>query len=102
MIARLFYLLPLLVGASKVKAASDFWSVSPSNNNWSNGGNWILGLVPNGTGEVATFVTSSIHTPRLSADIDLDSIVFAAGGDAFTIDTNGNALRFFGAGVADS
>ncbi len=94
--------LVLLFGTSAVTASSDIWSPVPSSNNWNNGGNWLLGVVPNGTGDVATFITSSIHTPRLNADVDLDSIDFFPGGDAFTIDTNGNSLRFFGAGVVDS
>src|SRR5262245_45239236 len=102
LIALLSSLFPLLVGTSGVKATSDLWSLSPSNNNWNNGGNWILGLVPNGSSDVATFVTSSIHGPRLSADVDLAIIQFASGGDTFTIDTNGNTLRFFGAGVQNS
>jgi autotransporter-associated beta strand protein len=97
-----FCLLPLLFCTSPTKANDDIWSVSPSNNNWNNGGNWVLGVVPNGTGDVATFITSSLHTARLSADVNLASVAFTSGADAFTIDTNGNALALFGTGIGNA
>src|SRR5438045_2378439 len=66
-------------------AGSETWSVNPGTGDWNTTTNWVSGTVPNGTAAVATFDTSSVTGVSLSANTEVNSIVFTADANAYTI-----------------
>ncbi len=82
------------------RAQTTTWSSMPADSDWNNAANWSAG-VPNSSTADAIFNTSSITSPALSADTEVDSILFT--GDPFDIlATPGNTLTISGTGVASS
>jgi autotransporter-associated beta strand protein len=82
-------------------AGSATWSLNPVSDEWTNPGNWTPATVPNG--EIATSSKTTVH---ISANIEVDSIVFAPGADAFTlvqgVPTNGSSqTEIYGAGIVN-
>src|SRR5450432_1311454 len=87
-------------------AGSATWSLNPVSDQWTNPANWTPATVPNGETDVATFTTSSKTAVHISANIEVDSIVFAPGADAFTlvqgVPTNGSSqTEIYGAGIVN-
>lgn len=74
-----------MLSVSSVMAQSATWLPSPSTGNWNTAANWTGATVPNGSSDVATFGTSTTAGVSLSANTQVDAIVFNAGGSAFTI-----------------
>jgi len=75
----------LLFSVSSGFAGSATWSTSPANGNWNIASNWSPMTVPNGPADTATFGSSSVTDISLSADTEVNGIVFNAGASAYTI-----------------
>lgn len=50
--------------------------MSPADSDWANTANWTAGGPPNGSNDVATFAESSIYTVNVSADTEVNAILF--------------------------
>lgn len=83
-------------------AGSATWNLDPANGDWNMAANWTPETVPNGPGDVATFDQSDSTAVTLSQSVKVDSIIFAAGGSAFTISTGLKTLTISGAGVINN
>ncbi len=75
----------LLSTASSSFAGSARWKATPATGDWNTAGNWTAGGPPNGPADTATFATSNITGVSLSANTEVNGIVFNAGASAFTI-----------------
>ncbi len=85
--------------AGPVSAGSATWTSAPDRTNWNDPMNWVPMIVPNNPADVATFATSSSTAVFLGQSEQVGSIVFPAGGSAFTITVNAGTLLISGAGV---
>ena len=75
----------LLSTASSSFAGSATWKASPATGDWNTATNWTPTTVPNGASDTATFATSNITSVSLSANTEVNGIVFNSGASAFTI-----------------
>lgn len=79
------------------------WSLNPANGDWNLSDNWSGMTVPNGPGDVAAFGLSSITSLFLSANTELDSIVFNRGASAYTITASPTrTLTVSGSGIVNN
>ena len=86
----LFRILALVLLASSLLAAparalNGTWNLNPANGDWNMPNNWSSMAAPNGPADVATFGLSSFTSLFLSANTEVDSIVFSAGASAYRI-----------------
>jgi len=89
--------------ATEAFAGSASWSLKPASSDWNTAANWTPGTVPNGPADVATFDSSSVTSLSISASVEVDSIVFDPGADAFIIGSNARVtLTISGAGVMNN
>ena len=91
--------MPTFFGAGPAFAGSAIWSSAPANGNWNSAANWTPTTVPNGPADTATFGSSSVTKVTISADTEVDSIVFNPGASAFTIGARPTFLFFTISGV---
>jgi len=84
-------------------AGSATWNLTPANVRWNSSSNWTPVTVPDGPNDIATFALSNTTAVSLaSASIEINSIVFAAGASAFTIDLGTiSGLTISGAGITN-
>lgn len=82
-------------------AASATWSTNPPSGDWNSASNWVPMTVPNGPNDNATFQTSNRTIISLSADTEVNGIIFNSGASPFAI-TNATALTISGTGVTNS
>jgi autotransporter-associated beta strand protein len=83
-------------------AGSATWGVAPASGDWNTATNWTPNTVPNGPSDVATFASSSQRAVSLSADVEVNEIVFSPGASGFAIDWVSTAvLTISGAGVTN-
>src|SRR6266699_5551091 len=68
----------LLSTASSSFAGSATWKASPATGDWNTAGNWSAGGPPNGSADTATFATSNRTGVSLSANTQVNGIVFNA------------------------
>lgn len=103
-------LVALFLGsAGATHAGSATWDLNPATSNWNTAGNWTPDIVPDGTGDVATFdvsnqtdVTVTITDPLLGNTVVSD-IVFTPAADAYTISiAPPHRLLVNGAGVTNN
>ena len=96
-------LLLLLSTASSTFADSATWKTSPATGNWNHAANWTPPTIPNGPLDTATFASSHTTGVSISANTEVNSIVFNAGASAFTI-TAGPTLTLIvsGAGITNN
>lgn len=66
----------IFFGTDRAFAGSVTWSAFPVNGNWNSGLNWSPMTVPNGPSGTAIFDSSSISDLSISADIEVNGIVF--------------------------
>jgi autotransporter-associated beta strand protein len=78
-------LLLLLSTASSTFADSATWKTSPATGDWNHAANWTPLTVPNGPSDTATFAASNTTGVSLSANTEVNGIVFNAGASPFTI-----------------
>src|SRR6266480_2747517 len=96
-------LLLLLSIASSTYADSATWKSSPATGDWNTAANWTPMTVPNGPSDTATFATSNRTAVSLSANTEVNGIVFNAGASAFTINISpGFELTISGVGITNN
>ena len=66
-------------------AGSATWNLNPTSADWNTVANWTPKTVPNSTTDVANFDSSSEPNVLISNFIDLNSVVYDANADVFTI-----------------
>jgi hypothetical protein len=93
----------LLLSRASVYAGSATWGVTPTNGDWNTATNWQPATVPNGPADQATFGVSSILSLFTSAATEVNSIIYNAGANAFTISPNpAFPFTISGAGITNS
>ena len=93
----------VILCAARAHAGSAAWNLNPTSSDWNTAANWTPTTVPNGPADTASFATSTVTTLSVSQDVEVDSIVFAAGADDFTITNKaGVMLTISGTGVSNS
>lgn len=85
-------------------AGSAIWSSNPVNNEWTNAQNWMPNTVPNGIADTANFATSRMTELTVTGLIEVASLNFESGADAYTISTRpaatlGTVLFVTGSGI---
>jgi autotransporter-associated beta strand protein len=75
----------LLSITSSTFAGSATWKANPTSGDWNTAANWTPPTVPNGQSDTATFAVSNTTGVSLSANTEVNGIVFNAGASAFTI-----------------
>jgi hypothetical protein len=93
-------LLSLILGLHTAYAGSATWNLDPGSNDWNTASNWDPATVPNSTTDIATFSASNTTSILTSANVDLASLVFAAGAPSYAIAIDRHlGLTFWGEGV---
>lgn len=94
----------LVLRAGNASAASATWQTVPVTGDWNTSENWMPNTIPNGTPNIATFDASETTAVAISADTEVNSIVFNPAASAFTIITPGGGRIFTisGAGIVNS
>jgi hypothetical protein len=88
---------------SVVYARSATWSTNPSTGDWNTAANWTPPSVPNGPTNTATFDVSNITSVSLSADTQVNSVVFDSGASAYTITVPSSlSLTISGTGITNN
>ena len=88
----------LLLCVAPSYASSAMWDANPDDADWNNPDNWSPQTVPNGPNDTATFQTTSQGGISISANTEVNGIVFNPSTHTFTI-TNGPAFVFTISGV---
>ena len=92
-----------LVLVQPARAGSPSWNLNPSNGDWNTAANWTPATVPNSPTDVATFVISNTTDVSLSANVEVDSIIFDPGASLYTLSVGFPAnLTLAGAGIVDN
>src|SRR5438552_1449461 len=85
------------------------WLAIPTSGNWNSNTNWSPPLAPNGPSDEAIFASSSITSVSLSANTQVDGIIFNSGASAFTItaapafaNPNSITLTISGVGITNN
>jgi autotransporter-associated beta strand protein len=100
---RLLAALLVLLTATSIYAGSATWLASPATGDWNTTGTWTAGGPPNGPADTATFASSSITGVSISANTEVNGIVFNAGGSPFTITASPTfTLTISGVGITNN
>ena len=103
MSAPVFAMIMLSLSAPSAWAGSATWSASPVSGDWNTALNWNPATIPNGPADTATFVASSTTSISISANTEVNGIVFDTGASAYTITNPGHlALTISGVGVTNN
>ena len=92
----------VLATASSSFAGSATWKATPANTDWNSAANWIANGPPNGPADTATFATSNIRRPVISATTEVNGIVFNPGASAFTITSPFFSFTISGVGITNN
>jgi fibronectin-binding autotransporter adhesin len=100
-------LLLLLSAPNSSQAGSATWLANPATEDWNTATNWTTGGPPNGPSDTAFFATSNTTGVSISAETEVDGIVFNAGASAFTItvspsSTANTTLTISGVGISNN
>jgi hypothetical protein len=96
-------LLLLFSAPSTTFAGSATWSPAPGSGDWNTAGNWVAGGPPNGPADTATFAISTQTAVSISANTEVNSIVFNAAASAFTITASPTfTLTISGTGITNN
>src|SRR5438132_11591934 len=87
--------LPFLGAQQRCTAGSATWAMEPISSDWSTAQNWTPPTVPNAATDTATLGVSNVTDITLSAGIDVASLRFPRGADAFTITAEPATGLFF-------
>lgn len=91
-----------LTGA-RLQAASGMWNLNPVDGDWNAPLHWSSLSVPNGPADIASFGLSNVTNVFLSANTEVDGIVFNPGASAYTIAARPTfTLTFSGAGISNN
>src|SRR5947209_14995308 len=84
-------------------AGSAQWDLSPGSGDWNNSANWNPMTVPNGPADTATFDQSNTTSVSISANTEVNGIVFSPGASAFTITASPTfTLTVSGVGISNN
>jgi autotransporter-associated beta strand protein len=83
-------------------AGSATWKLVPTSEDWNTAANWTPETVPNDPTDVATFGSSNVAAIFLSAQTDVDTIIFDPNAAAYTISTAEHGLALCGSGVVNN
>jgi hypothetical protein len=93
----------LLLGTQISQAGSATWNATPGSGDWNTTTNWTPANVPNAATDTATFALSNTTGVSLSADTEVDGIVFEAGAIPFTITASPSfVLILSGTGITNN
>src|SRR6266446_8720407 len=67
------------------RAGSATWDLNPGSGDWNTAGNWTPMTVPNASTDTATFGLSNITNVSLSANSEVNGIIFDPGASVYTI-----------------
>jgi autotransporter-associated beta strand protein len=98
----LFWSLCLLATSATLHAGSATWKLDPTSDDWNTAVNWTPETVPNDPADVSTFKSSNTTAISLSAQTDVDSVVFDTSASAFILSTATHDLTLFGTGVVNN
>src|SRR5262249_51563021 len=95
----LLFLIPSLTFAISAQ-----WDLDPISGDWNTAANWTPDSVPNGPADVATFGLSNTTDVSISADTEVNAIIFtSAATNPYTITAgSGLTLTISGAGITNS
>jgi autotransporter-associated beta strand protein len=91
----------LLIPNAPAQADSATWNLNPTSGDWNTAANWTPATVPNGASETATFDVSNRTALSVTANTEVDSILFSPGASAFAITTT-QKLIFSGTGITNN
>src|SRR2546423_7271255 len=102
--ALLLTLLAFMLSLPATYGGSATWKSAPASNNWNSATKWTPATVPNGFADTASFATSSMISLSVTADTEVNSIIFNSGASAFTISPASNdiTLTISGAGITNN
>ncbi len=101
--AGLLAVIVLLLSGHSSQAGSATWRLNPVSGDWNTAANWTAGGPPNGATDTATFQSSNVTDVSLSADTEVNGVVFNAGASAFTINSiSGQFLIISGVGITNN
>jgi autotransporter-associated beta strand protein len=84
-------------------AGSATWKPHSVSGDWNTATNWRPRTIPNGPSDIATFGVSDTTDLSLTAQIEVDSVVFNPGASAFTVTgTYPGRFTFSGAGITNN
>src|SRR5436190_22387282 len=96
-------LLLLLSTANSTFANSATWKTNPATGDWNHVANWIPRTIPNGPSDTATFAISNTTNVFLSANTEVNGIVFNPAASAFTVTVDPTlTLTVSGVGIANN
>ena len=91
----------LMLSIQTGQANSATWKTSPATGDWNHAANWIPRTIPNGPSDTATFALSNKTGVSLSANTEVNGIVFTPSASAFTITVGPTlTLTISGSGIA--
>lgn len=92
-----------IAGTDVSDAASATWELNPGSGDWNTASNWTPASIPNGSADTATFDLSNTTAVSISANTEVEGIVFNANASAFTITTNPSfILTISGTGITNN
>src|SRR5436190_4391223 len=85
-------------------AISAQWDLDPISGDWNTDANWTLNRVPNGASDIATFGLSNTSDVSISANTEVNSIVFTpAASNPYTLTASpGLTLTISGVGIVNN
>jgi hypothetical protein len=85
-------------------AISAQWDLDPVSGDWDTAANWTLNGVPNGAADIATFGLSNTTNVSISADTEVNGIIFTpSASNAYTITANPElTLTISGVGIVNN
>ncbi len=87
----------------QLRAGSASWDPNPIDGDWNNNGNWTPATAPNGPSDTATFNSSSVPNLFLSANTEVDGMIFNPNASAYTIKANpAFTLTLSGVGITNN
>lgn len=91
----------IFVLAGLARAGSATWDLNPGSGDWNTAANWTPATVPNGSADVASFGLSNTTDVSISADTEVNAIVFtSAATKSYNITLNDEInLTLSGAGI---
>jgi autotransporter-associated beta strand protein len=93
----------LLSAPTATFAGTATWDLNPGSGDWNTAGNWTPMTVPNASTDTATFGLSNTTNVSLSANSEVNGIIFDPGASAYTITASpGLTLTLSGAGIVNN
>lgn len=95
-------LIASLAGRAAI-GGSATWRANPVTGDWNTAANWSPGGPPNGPADIATFRNSTVSGLSLSANIEVNTVVFTSGANHYTVSIAPDlTLTISGSGVINN